>query len=161
MARKTKDAGGNASARVTVASGGTPAERAEELRREIRRHDRLYYLEARPVIADEAYDALFRELETLEAAHPELATADSPTRRVAGAPAPELATFEHEGPMLSLDSTREVEEVREFDGRVKKGLARESTSYVVEPKFDGVSVELVYQDGALRAGATRRDGLHP
>lgn len=132
--------------------------RAEELRREIRRHDHLYYVKARPELSDEAYDALFRELQALEKAHPDLVTADSPTQRVGGKAAKELEAFEHEVPMLSLDGTREEQDIRDFHDRVVKGLGREDIVYVAEPKFDGVSIELVYDRGQLTAGATRGDG---
>jgi len=140
--------------------------RIEELRKEIRRHDDLYYVKDRPEISDEAYDRLFRELSELEAAHPDLVTADSPTQRVGAAPLDELAKVRHERPMLSLDSVLDREEVLAFDKRMHRELSKElghelqagAIQYVAEPKFDGLSVELVYEDGRFARGATRGDG---
>jgi len=126
---------------------------------ELNRHLRLYHQEDAPEITDAEYDALFRELEALEAAHPELARPDSPTRRVGAPPAEGFAEFVHRVPMLSLDNAMRAEEVRAFDERVRRILERgDPIDYIVEPKLDGASIELVYQDGALRAGATRGDG---
>jgi DNA ligase (NAD+) len=142
------------------------AERIKALRRDIRRHDALYYVKNRPEISDEAYDRLFRELTELEAAFPELVTADSPTQRVGGAPMTDLKKVRHERPMLSLDSITNPEEVRAFDKRVRRELGRELDrnlddeviEYTVEPKFDGLSVELVYEQGQFSRGSTRGDG---
>ena len=155
---------------------GTPArdeahpaarERIEELREHIRRHDYLYYVKNRPEISDEAYDRLFRELSDLEADHPDLVTADSPTQRVGGAPLVELKKVQHERPMLSLDSITDPQEVHAFDKRIRRELSRElgqsvdtgPIHYVAEPKFDGLSVELVYDRGRFIRGATRGDGI--
>ncbi|MEW6072847.1 MAG: NAD-dependent DNA ligase LigA [Planctomycetota bacterium] len=138
--------------------------RADRLREEIARHDRLYYVESRPEISDAEYDALFRALAALETAHPELVTPDSPTQRV-GAPVPEgqgFAKVAHEVPMLSIDSLFTVEEVRDFEARILRFLKLESGAelqWVVEPKFDGVSASLLYEDGVLVRGLTRGDGL--
>jgi DNA ligase (NAD+) len=132
------------------------AKRVEELRREIRRHDYLYYVKDRPEISDEAYDALFHELEELEERFPEVAAPDSPTKRVGGAPLDEFPAVEHLAPMLSLDSDRERSALERFDERLRKAL--DEVSYVLEPKLDGLSVELVYEDGALVRAATRGDG---
>jgi DNA ligase (NAD+) len=140
--------------------------RIEELRKEIRRHDHLYYVKDRPEISDEAYDRLFRELNELEAACPDLVTADSPTQRVGAAPLDELTKVPHERPMLSLDSVLDREEVLAFDKRMYRELSKELghelqpglIQYVAEPKFDGLSVELVYEDGRFTRGATRGDG---
>ena len=145
----------------------TARERIETLREDIRRHDYLYYVKNRPEISDQAYDRLFGELSRLEAAHPELVTPDSPTQRVGGAPLSALNKVAHERPMLSLDSITNPEEVRAFDKRVRRELSRElgrnmeaeSIQYTVEPKFDGLSVELVYDDGRFTRGATRGDGI--
>jgi DNA ligase (NAD+) len=142
------------------------AERIQALRREIRRHDALYYVKNRPEISDEAYDRLFRELTELEGAFPDLVTADSPTQRVGGAPLTDLKKVRHERPMLSLDSITNPEDVRAFDKRVRRELGRdldrnlddEVIEYTVEPKFDGLSVELVYENGQFSRGATRGDG---
>lgn len=142
-------------------------QRIEHLRTEIRRHDYLYYVKNRPVISDAEYDRLFRELSELEAAHPELITPDSPTQRVGGAPQTDLKKVRHERPMLSLDSITDPEEVRAFDKRIRRELSREldrnldtaTIHYTVEPKFDGLSVELVYDHGQFIRGATRGDGI--
>jgi DNA ligase (NAD+) len=146
-----------------MSPGAKPRERAERLRVEIRRHDRLYYVESRPQIADAEYDALFRELQALEEAHPELRTPDSPTQRV-GAPLPEGQGFEkvrHEVPMLSIDSLFTVEEVREFERKLRRFLKTPEEArfdWAVEPKFDGVSIALFYERGRFVRGLTRGDG---
>ena len=126
---------------------------------ELNRHLRLYHQEDAPEIPDAEYDRLYRELEALEAAHPELARPDSPTRRVGAPPAEGFPEIAHRVPMLSLDNAMSAEELRAFDERVRRMLEREEPlDYVVEPKLDGAGVELVYEDGALRVGATRGDG---
>ena len=132
--------------------------RAEFLRAELERHSRLYYVEARPEISDREFDRLLRELQDLEAAHPELATADSPTQRVGGAPLEGFRQVQHAVPMMSLDNTYSIEEMREFDARVRKALGVESVDYVLEPKVDGVSISLRYEKGVLVTAATRGDG---
>jgi DNA ligase (NAD+) len=132
--------------------------RIEALRNAIRRHDYLYYVKDRPEISDTEYDRLFRELQELEAAHPDLITPDSPTQRVGAPPLDQFQKVEHERPMLSLDSVVDREEVLAFDKRVKKELGLASVEYVVEPKYDGLSVELVYEHGRFVRGATRGDG---
>ncbi len=133
--------------------------RAEELRREIERHDYLYYVRDAPKISDDAYDRLFRELKDLEARFPELEARDSPTQRVAGVALESFASVEHLAPMLSLDSHPNAEQVERFDERVRKALGSDHrVAYVVEPKLDGASVELVYENGLLVRGATRGDG---
>ncbi|MFN8644437.1 MAG: NAD-dependent DNA ligase LigA [Candidatus Binatia bacterium] len=138
----------------------TPAEQIEALRREIRRHDELYYVQAQPAISDQQYDALMRELQTLEAAHPELVTPESPTQRVGGRPAEGFATVVHAAPMLSLDNAFDHDELRAFDERVRKGLGVDGpVRYVAELKIDGLSIALTYDDGRLVRGATRGDGV--
>ncbi|TNF82709.1 MAG: NAD-dependent DNA ligase LigA [Acidobacteria bacterium] len=135
-------------------------ERVEELRRQIRHHDHLYYVEDSPEVSDEAYDRLFRELKRLEERFPDLLTPDSPTQRVGGEPLDSFSTIEHAAPMLSLDSDPSPEAVERFDERVRKALGPEAeVEYVLEPKLDGASVELVYEDGLLTSAATRGDGL--
>jgi DNA ligase (NAD+) len=129
-----------------------------QLRREINKHDRLYYALARPEISDGEYDGLMRRLSELEKQHPDLVAPDSPTQRVAGAPLPGFAQVKHPAPMLSLDNTYNEEDLREFDQRVGKGLAGQSYRYVVELKIDGVAVSLLYRNGLLEYGATRGDG---
>lgn len=146
-------------------SGGKPLdidpsvrERLVRLREELRRHDYLYYVKNRPEISDGEYDRLFRELSALEQAHPALVTADSPTQRV-GAPAlSELGKIRHERPMLSLDSLVDRDDVLAFDQRMKRELVVDQVDYTVEPKFDGLSVELVYDNGFFARGSTRGDG---
>jgi DNA ligase (NAD+) len=139
----------------------TPAERIEQLRREIREHDRRYFILAAPTISDYAYDLLTQELRALEAAHPDLVTPDSPTQRVGGAPLSAFPVVEHPVPMLSISNTYDADEVMEFDRRVRD-LTADLTgayAYVVELKIDGVAVSLRYEGGALALGATRGDGL--
>jgi DNA ligase (NAD+) len=135
------------------------AARAEELREQIRRHDRLYYVESAPEIGDEQYDRLYRELQELEAAHPELVTPDSPTQRVGGAPATEFPTFAHRVPMLSLDNTYSDDELREFEARIVRLVGPRPLDYVAELKIDGLSMALHYEDGRLVRGVTRGDGV--
>ncbi len=132
--------------------------RIEQLAREIREHDRRYFAEDKPTISDAAYDALVRELKALEEAHPELRAADSPTQRVGSGMREGFRKVRHVEPMLSLDSIMDETGVREFDARVKRALEVEQVTYVAEPKFDGLSVELVYEDGVLVRGLTRGDG---
>jgi DNA ligase (NAD+) len=137
----------------------TPAERIEQLRHEIRRHEELYYVQASPEISDADFDALMNELKALELQHPELLTTDSPTQRVGGRPAEGFDTVEHLQPMLSLDNAYNEEDLRAFDERVRKGLSIEqSPEYVAELKIDGLSIALTYENGRLVRGATRGDG---
>ncbi|MDT8436799.1 MAG: NAD-dependent DNA ligase LigA [Gemmatimonadota bacterium] len=133
--------------------------RIAELREEIRRHDWLYYVRDAPEISDAAYDELFRELRELEEAFPDLRAPDSPTRRVAGRPSEKFPAVEHAAPMLSLDSGASEDEARRFDDRLRRALGPDRVAYVVEPKFDGLSVELVYEDGILARASTRGDGM--
>jgi DNA ligase (NAD+) len=128
------------------------------LAEEIRRHDHAYYVEARPVISDREYDRLYRELLDLERQFPDLATPDSPSQRVGGQPLREFKPSAHLAPMLSLDNTYSQEEVREFVARVQKLLPGESLDWVVEPKVDGVAINLRYESGVFSTGATRGDG---
>lgn len=136
-------------------------ERAAFLRREIGEHDRRYYVEARPTVSDQEYDALFRELRVLEEKHPELITPDSPTQRVGGKPGTGFKQVRHRMPMLSLDNLFAKEG---FDGlkkwivSVEKLLPGEPLEWLVEPKIDGVAVSLRYEKGAFVTGATRGDG---
>ena len=143
---------------MSKASAEAARRRAAELRSEIRRHDRLYYTEAKPEISDEQYDALLRELVALETEHPQLVTADSPTRRVGERPLEGFEHVAHAIPMLSVDNTYSAEELREFDGRVRRGLGETAFDYVVDPKIDGVAVTLRYEGGQFVVGATRGDG---
>ncbi len=134
--------------------------RIEQLRKIIHHHNTLYYVYDRPEVTDAEYDRLFRELQKLEEAHPELITPDSPTQRVGAAPAEGFATVTHAVPMLSLGNAFDVDEIKDFDRRVKKLLDQEVVTYVTEPKLDGLSVELVYREGALVQGSTRGDGIN-
>jgi DNA ligase (NAD+) len=135
-----------------------PSERIEFLRGEIRRHDRLYYVDAAPEITDEAYDGLMKELEELEAKHPELVTPDSPTRRIGSDLTREFPTRRHTSPMLSIANTYTFEEVAEFDKRVRGLLPGEEVSYTCELKIDGIAVSLHYTSSSLDAAVTRGDG---
>jgi DNA ligase (NAD+) len=137
----------------------TAEQRIADLRRQIRHHDHLYYTKDRPEISDAEYDRLFRELVDLETAHPDLVTGDSPTQRVGAPPLEELTKVSHEKPMLSLDSITDQDDVRAFDARMKRELETDQIVYTAEPKFDGLSVELVYDRGAFVRGATRGDGM--
>ena len=132
--------------------------RVEHLRAAIRQHDYRYYVLDRPTISDAAYDRLFQELVRLEAAHPELVVPDSPTQRVPGAPLAKFPTVDHLAPMLSLESLMTPDDVRRFDERVRSILGQVPPRYIVEPKFDGVSIEVVYRRGVLVRASTRGDG---
>jgi len=130
--------------------------RIDELRTILRHHAYLYYVRDRPEISDEEYDRLFRELQELEEANPGLVTPDSPTQRVGSQPSEAFDTVDHTAPMMSLDSAADLAALERFDDRLRKALS--SVSYVVEPKLDGASVELVYASGRLERAATRGDG---
>ena len=133
-------------------------QRIEALRREIEYHNYRYYVLDEPEIPDAEYDRLMRELQALEAEHPELITPDSPTQRVGAKPAKEFAPVRHEIPMLSLNNAFSEEEVRAFDRRVRERLGLERVDYTAEPKLDGLAVSLLYEQGVLVRGATRGDG---
>ena len=133
-------------------------QRAEELRKQLHDHDFRYYVLAEPVIADEQYDRLMRELQDLETDYPGLRSADSPTLRVGGEPTKEFRTVAHDPPMLSLANTYSDGEIRDFDRRVREILGDQKPLYVAELKFDGVAIALTYRNGALVQGATRGDG---
>ncbi|MCB9867032.1 MAG: NAD-dependent DNA ligase LigA [Phycisphaerales bacterium] len=135
-----------------------PADEIEQLRDEIRRHDRLYFVEAAPEISDREYDRLMDRLKRLEAEHPDLVTPDSPSQRVGGEPLEGFAKVTHAVPMRSIDNTYNEAELREFDQRVRKILGSEKFAYTVDPKVDGVAVSLLYENGVLVAAATRGDG---
>ncbi|MDR4468738.1 MAG: NAD-dependent DNA ligase LigA [Nitrospira sp.] len=133
-------------------------DRLTDLKTQIRHHDYLYYVKDQPEVSDGEYDRLFRELVELEQKHPELITPDSPTQRVGAPPLDELGKVRHEQPMLSLDSIVDPEEVLVFDQRMRRELETNRIEYTVEPKFDGLSVELVYDQGRFVRGSTRGDG---
>ena len=132
--------------------------RAAELREQVRRHDYRYYVLDDPEISDARYDALLQELRAIEAAHPELCDADSPTQRVAGAPSAEFGEVVHAVPMLSLDNAFLEQDVIDFDRRVRERLDVESVEYCAEPKIDGLAISLRYEHGRLVLAATRGDG---
>jgi DNA ligase (NAD+) len=134
------------------------AARAEFLRSELNRHNRLYYVEARPVISDKDFDLMLRELQDIEAQFPDLLTADSPTQRVGGAPIDGFTQIRHTVPMMSLDNTYSEEELAAFFARLQKGLGRDKIDWVLEPKVDGVAITIRYENGVLKHGATRGDG---
>jgi DNA ligase (NAD+) len=135
------------------------AARAAELRTTIDRHNHLYYVEAAPEISDRDFDRLLEELQKLEKDHPELATPDSPTQRVGGAPIEGFVQVAHRVPMLSIDNSYNENDLRKFDADVRKALkAGEKVSYTVELKIDGVSMSMVYENGILAVGVTRGRG---
>lgn len=132
--------------------------RAEQLAVEIHRHNDLYYTLAQPEITDREFDALLKELTDLEAQYPSLRTTESPTQRVGGRPLEGFRTVTHRMPMLSMDNTYNLDELRAFDQRVRRGLRGECPTYTCEPKIDGVSLSVTYEDGLLTLAATRGDG---
>src|ERR1051325_3077321 len=135
------------------------AQRVDELREQIRKHDRLYYQDAAPVISDREYDRLYKELVDLETQFPDLLTPDSPTQRVGGKPLEAFAQIQHRVPMLSLDNTYSEEEVANFYKRVTRLLPDQEIPVVIEPKVDGVAVSVMYEKGRLKYAATRGDGV--
>src|SRR5881396_13186 len=134
------------------------AQRIAELRERIHHHDYLYYVEARPEIADAEYDRLMRELRELEARFPDLVTDDSPTQRVAGAATDVFKPVEHQIAMLSLDNATTADDLREFEARISRAVPGTRFTYVCEPKIDGLGVALLYRRGRFVRGATRGDG---
>ena len=131
----------------------------EQLREALETHDRKYYVESAPIISDRAYDQLFRRLQELEDAFPELRSETSPTQRVGAEPVDELKKVEHSSPMLSLDAAFDREEIDDFDDFLRRNLdGIDDFSYYVEPKFDGLSAEIVYRDGVFDYAATRGNG---
>ncbi|HWC87345.1 MAG TPA: NAD-dependent DNA ligase LigA, partial [Solirubrobacteraceae bacterium] len=159
----TDDAATTHSTATGPRPSGDPAARADELRRLLDYHGHRYYVLDDPGIGDDAYDALLDELRTLEAAHPELVTPDSPTQRVGGEPVGNLVKVRHPLPMLSLANARSADELRAWIQRMRNHLAREGIAdpdfeYVAEPKIDGLAISLIYRDGVLERGATRGNG---
>ena len=155
--------------------------RHAQLADEIRRHDHAYYVEGRQLVTDREYDGLFKELQELEQAFPELVTPESPTQRVGGAPSEKFARVKHLVPMLSLDKVQASDhpakdeapdrdqrnrlqdentlvELRAFDMTIRKHLGRDQVQYIIEPKVDGVSIGVHYRHGKLALGVTRGDG---
>jgi DNA ligase (NAD+) len=134
------------------------AREIERLREELRRHEHYYYVLDRPQISDADYDALMRRLQELEAAHPDLASPDSPTQRVGGKPREGFVKVRHSSPMLSLDNALTEAELREFDRRVRDLLGGAPYRYVTELKMDGLSMAARYRDGSFVQAVTRGDG---
>src|SRR3989338_3812678 len=130
----------------------------EKLRDDISHHDYQYYVLNQPEISDKEYDDLMRRLKDLETSHPEFITADSPTKRVSGQVLKEFKTVKHRLKMLSLDNTYSIDELREWEERVHKGLGSRKVEFVAELKIDGVSSNLTYVKALLDIGATRGDG---
>ncbi|HEX8423050.1 MAG TPA: hypothetical protein VF634_06545, partial [Pyrinomonadaceae bacterium] len=135
-----------------------PAQEIAGLRDELRHHEELYYVYDNPEISDADYDALMARLQALETEHPELATPDSPTQRVGGRPAEEFAEYVHRRPMLSLDNSYNLEDLRAFDERIRRLADGRRFDYVAELKIDGLSISLHYERGLLVRGVTRGDG---
>ena len=129
-----------------------------KLREQIEHHEYQYYVLDQPEIADSEYDALMRQLRGLEDAHPQFASADSPTQRVGGKPREGLVRVEHSTPMLSLDNALNEEDLREFDNRIRTLLKGEKYVYIAELKLDGLSMAAHYRQGRLRQALTRGDG---
>ncbi len=141
-----------------MTSGGGAALRIAELRDEIRRHDRLYYIEAKPEISDLEYDMLFAELKTLEEEHPDLVISTSPTQRVGGEPLDELHQVTHQLPMLSLDNSYSKDDLLAWYERMRRELGEEPGDLAAELKIDGVSISLTYESGRLATAVTRGNG---
>jgi DNA ligase (NAD+) len=141
-----------------LAAAKSPAVEIEKLRNEIRRHEDLYYLQDSPEISDLEYDQLLSKLQALEEAHPELITPDSPTQRVGGRPAEGFPEVLHRRPMLSLDNSYNIDELRAFDQRCQKLAEGRKLEYVAELKIDGLSLSLQYENAVLTRGVTRGDG---
>jgi DNA ligase (NAD+) len=135
-----------------------PAKRAAQLRAQINDHNYRYYVLDAPVISDAEYDRLLRELQRLEQRHPELVTADSPTQRVGAAPLAAFTEVTHTVPMTSMDNAFDDDELRDWDRRVRQSLGADQVSYTAEPKFDGTSISLRYENGSLAQAGTRGDG---
>lgn len=146
---------------MTTLSHDRAREEIIKLRREIETHNHQYYVLDSPLISDADYDRLFRRLLELEQQHPELATPDSPTQKVGAPPLEKFSTVQHSLPMLSLNNAMDPEELREFEERIQRFLKHSGAlEYAVEPKIDGLAVELVYIDGRFTVGSTRGDGIN-
>ncbi len=138
----------------------TPKAEIAKLRADLERHNRLYYMEAAPAISDYEFDQLMRRLQELEAKHPQYADPNSPSQRVGGAPIEEFKTVVHVPPMLSIDNVYSLDELREWDARVRRGVGIDTFEYEAELKIDGVSIDLLYENGELTRAATRGDGVN-
>lgn len=135
------------------------AARIERLRAVINYNDWKYYVQDNPVLADAEYDALFKSLKDIEAAHPDLVTADSPTQRIAMGLSEQFTSVAHLVPMLSLENSYNAEDLRDWDKRCRDGVKESEIEYTVEPKYDGAGISLYYEDDKLVRGATRGDGI--
>lgn len=135
-----------------------PNTEIQKLREDIRHHDHMYYVLDRPEISDKEYDTLLSHLQKLEEAHPDLVTADSPTQRVAGKTVTTFAQIKHRVPMRSLDNTYSAEEIEEWGERMGKIIGIDEMTFVLNPKIDGLSLSIIYEDGILVRAATRGDG---
>jgi DNA ligase (NAD+) len=146
---------------MTNVSSQTARQEISELRRQIETHNYRYYVLDDPLISDADYDQLFSRLVELERAHPELTTPESPTQKVGAPPLKKFTTVQHSVPMLSLNNARDADELKEFEERIQRFLKHNSAiEYAVEPKIDGLAVELVYIDGKFMVGSTRGDGIN-
>lgn len=141
-----------------ISDAETASEAIERLRKTLRYHDYRYYVKDDPVITDTEYDQLMRTLQTLEERYPDLKTGDSPTQKVGGEPVAELGLVDHPIPMLSLKSITDDDEARDFDEMCRRELDTDIVTYTCEPKYDGLALELIYEDGVLIYGITRGDG---
>jgi DNA ligase (NAD+) len=130
---------------------------AELLREAIQTHNKKYYIENNPIIADRVYDALFKRLQTLETEY-DIPTTNSPTQRVGGTPVDGFSTISHTTPMLSIQQSGDETDVRNFDEQNKKQITTDTITYFCEPKFDGISLALYYENGELQKAVTRGDG---
>ena len=145
---------------MNTPASSTVWDRVKTLRQALHRHNTLYHVQDNPEISDAEYDLMMQELMALEKAHPDLQSQDSPTVRVGAPPLAEFETASHSLPMLSLDNAFAVQDIIDFDSRVKKVLQiRDAILYTAEPKLDGVAVELVYEEGKLVLASTRGDGM--
>src|SRR5580765_6353099 len=143
---------------MAKAAPATLKKEVEDLREELRYHEYRYHVLDDPAISDATYDKLLVKLKEIEAAHPELVTADSPTARVGAAPREGFQEVRHTRPMLSLDNAFSFDALRDFDRRVREGIGRQEIEYIAEHKFDGLSISLIYEGGVLVRGVTRGDG---
>jgi DNA ligase (NAD+) len=141
-----------------AAKSKDPDQKIESLREKIRHHEHLYHVLDQPEISDADFDKLMQQVKDLEAEHPDLITADSPTQRVGGKPREGFVKIAHSSPMLSLDNTYSEEELRDWERRVHELSGRKDVDYVCELKLDGMSLALIYEDGKLVRGITRGDG---
>src|SRR6476660_201311 len=143
-----------------VQSGGITAKEIDDLREVLRFHETRYYIQNDPLVSDFEYDSLFKALESLEKENPDLVVPDSPTQRVAKGLTKEFPTVQHLVPMLSLDNSYNSEDLVDFDRRARELTGLQLIEYCIEPKFDGASISLIYEDDHLERGATRGDGVH-